>query len=49
MTFINYLEEQFFKVYTGTKDQAEDAFEAWQLSLDIQEIIDMADEYKALN
>ena len=46
--FTEYLEEQFFLDFHGTKDQCEDAFDGWLANLDIEELIDYADLYAEL-
>jgi len=38
--FESYLEEKFLEQYTGTKDEASDAFGEWLAQLDNQELID---------
>ena len=45
MNFEDYLMEQHDIIYTGTSDDAPDAFEAWVSELTIQELIDYANSY----
>lgn len=42
-SFEEYLKEVHMSDYTGTDDDAPDAYEAWVAELDTQEVIDYAD------
>lgn len=44
-TFNDYLEEQWFKDYHGTKEGAENALDYWMSHLDVQEVIDYAEDW----
>lgn len=43
--FEEFLQEEFMKQFTGTKDQVEVAEEHWFEQLDISELIEYGDEY----
>ena len=45
LTFNEFLEEKFMETYIGTKDNAEGAFDNWLENLDLQEVIDYAEEW----
>lgn len=47
-TFEDYLDEAFFKNYTGLKDEYEGAFDNWLSSLDNSELMEYADIYGKL-
>lgn len=45
-TFEEYLEEYFItNCYTGVKEGFESSFEHWISNLDVQEVIDLAEEW----
>jgi hypothetical protein len=44
-TFEEYLEDKFYASYTGIKDNAEEGLDRWLSQLDVQEIIDYAQEW----
>lgn len=46
-TFENYLEEVHAKLYTGTDDDMLDQCNDWVANLDIQEVIDYAEQWGA--
>ncbi len=44
-TFQEYLEEQHMKGYHGTDDDSPDAFEAWVTNLQVDDIMDYAENW----
>lgn len=44
-TFEEFLQDKFMEDYHGTKDNCEDAEERWFENLDVQEVIDYAEEW----
>lgn len=47
-TFEQFLSAKFFEDYHGTDDDSPDAFDNWLSNLDVQEILDYAEEALAL-
>lgn len=43
-TFESFLQHKFLEEYHGDKEHFEDAYETWLSELDIQEVIDYAEE-----
>lgn len=43
--FEKYLQEEFAENYTGLDDDMPDRFDHWIENMDIQELIDLAEEY----
>jgi hypothetical protein len=48
-TFEQFLQEVHMKDYRGTDDDAPDAFDQWTTTLDVQEVMDFAEEWGAKN
>ena len=44
-TFEEYLEEEFAKDYRGLDDDMPDSLDTWMSNLDVQEVIDYAEEW----
>lgn len=44
-TFEQFLEDKFYEEYEGTKDDAENGLDAWISELDVQEVINLAEEW----
>ena len=45
INFESFLEEKYFSEYTGDKEHWESSVERWMENLDVQELIDYAEEY----
>ena len=46
-TFQEFLNDKHMSDYHGTDDDAPDAEEAWESNLDVQEVIELAEEWGA--
>jgi|GEM_PF-4511171 len=44
-SFDSFLQDVHAKGYNGTDDDMPDAYESWLMGLDVQEIMDFAEEY----
>ena len=44
-TFDEFLHDRFIGGYSGIQDDCEDAFDYWLSHLDVQELIDYAEDY----
>lgn len=44
-TFEDFLQDQHSLIYTGLDDDMPDAYDNWTAQLDVQELIDFAEEY----
>lgn len=47
-TFEEFLEEKYSEMYTGSKDGFEVSIDYWFSQLDVQEVIDYAEEWGEL-
>ena len=47
VSFEEFLQEKHMEDYTGTDDDAPDAYEHWISNLDTQEVMDYAEEWGA--
>lgn len=48
MSFETFLEEKFTEQYTGNRGDWETALDNWMSQLDVQELIDYAEEWKKI-
>ncbi len=44
-SFEDFLQDKFFQTNNPTKDDFEDEFDSWRSQLDVQEVIDFAEEW----